>query len=81
MARQEGGRRRRRGDSDDDFEVELEKTGPASGGMRMQSSPHIGVTKVSRHAAYVLHTLSNRTAITMKRHAPVLGSGGEHHQA
>lgn len=50
MARQEGARRRRsRGDSDDDFEVEMEKSGPATGGMRMQSSPHIGVTKVSNH--------------------------------
>ena len=46
MARQVGGRRRTRADSDDDYVMELEKVCPNTGGLRMQSSPHIGVTKV-----------------------------------
>ena len=54
MARQElGNRRRGRPDSDDDFEVELERGNSRASGHRMQSSPHIGVTKVSQRRLQV----------------------------
>ena len=60
MARQDAGSRRRgRGDSDEDYERDSAADRAASraeggggagggGGARLQSSPHIGVTKVRR---------------------------------